>query len=161
MQRAIATVAAAVPYRCRLNGPAHVGENGTGVVQIVRSADPARRIRRGGEPREVVVLHVILAHLHAVIVNAATCHRQHGLQHIMTELGTDALSEIGGGESIAHAILDHIVQHAGDDHRFFAFIVRQNHRDIGGVRDIRHAQSFAHLRVVVLGRIGERVVDAV
>ena len=79
----------------------------------------------------------------------------------MPELGADALGEIGSGESIAHAILDHIVQHAGDDHRFFASIVRQNHCDIGGVREVRHPQSFAHLRVVVLGRIGERVVDAV
>ena len=77
------------------------------------------------------------------------------------ELVGDAALEHFARESVAHAILDDVVQDAGDYGVVILTVAREDDRHVRGMREVGKPSSLAHLLVVVLGRECERVVDAI
>src|SRR5690606_12348231 len=65
------------------------------------------------------------------------------------------------GPAVAYAVLDHVVQDAGDHGILVASVAGEDNRDVGGMREVRQARALPDLPVVVLRREGERVIEAV
>ena len=150
------------PDRLGIVGSLEIRENGARVMHLVRRADPARAIvrrspgARGSRPSAPRTT--------ARCLRRRTCGaspRGRSSSTSWPNLSAMPALEHVARESIAHAVLDHVVQNAGDDGVLILPVARQDDRDVRGMREVGKARSFAHLLIVVLGRERERVIDAI
>ena len=82
------------------------------------------------EPSEIVVLPLLGRQFDAVVVDLALGHGKHGIQHLGTELVGDPFLEHVARVAVAHTILDHVVQNAGDDRLLILPVSRQDDGDV-------------------------------
>ena len=106
------------------------------VVQLVRRADPARAFARAAESLEVVVAPLLVRQLDAVVVHPARASPRARCRAPRAELVADALLEHVARVALAHAILDHVVQNAGDDGLLVLPVAREDDRDVRRMREV-------------------------
>src|SRR4051812_17848085 len=104
----------AAPDSVHVDRPLQIRENGVRVVKFVGGTDPSRGFIGRAKPIEVVLAALVTGQLDTIVVERALRNREHGVEHLVAELLAHAVREHVARIMLADAILDHVVEDAGN-----------------------------------------------